>query len=203
MEISQTKRYDRLAKEAQDCVRDLTNIVFRRWASPFVTAEGKIDFMDDLSAVYLDFGFSILDEAITDLRQSSARRPQIAEIRAACIARRTKASAPADGRSERTAAAAERWKDIRAHPEEYIPLEMVVRDGLELARLIREHREKGIPIDKAKEREWLEWRSEKTAQEWREMLRTGKANVPVSEPAFDAKLAAAGRDRDEMLPGMR
>lgn len=163
-------------------VRDLNNTVFRRWQTPAISDAGKFDFMDDLSVVYVDFGPRTLMDAMDDLRQSSKFRPKIADIREACGIVKSKTAGVHPNAHQ--ADLNEYHARLRSHPEEFLPICLIVRDFNELRKLEKQHEEQGLTIDPQERADWLEYRNKKTEAEWAQMCADGRArNLENQSPS--------------------
>jgi hypothetical protein len=125
--MSEKKRkFEQLEQGAQQAVTDIRQAIFYRWPTPAIPPEGKLDWDDDLAVVLIDYGYSILDDAVRWHRQNTEKRPSIPAIRLQCTIISEKEDRRKLSDSEREMI--EYRRRIRTHPEEFVKVSDVIRE---------------------------------------------------------------------------
>lgn len=164
IEMRRGQRLGRLSPENALELESLTDTLFKAWIYPQLDDREKAEYVRGLSRTYLDFGLEAVMQAIDDLQQTEKQRPWISKIREQCEARH---KTPAHHDAEY-----ERWQaDRRAHPENYIPIEMCIRDGNMLAAMKAKRRQEGRPMDAEDVRLAIRQLARTSAAEWAALVK--------------------------------
>ena len=168
-----TSAYTALNPKDQEVVREADAVIFMRWPTPKLSADERTVFAEDLAVLCGEFHGVMMRDAVMYLRQHAQRRPTVAHIRERCDLLREQAK----GKQKDAAvlADAEYRRRIQSHPEEFVPIALIIRDVAEYQVIRRkfESEHPGQTIDLMWRADWWEWRNEKTEQEWAEMRAKG------------------------------
>ena len=188
------RKLEQLGSGEQQTVVDLRQTIFFRWASPATTAEGKLDWDDDLAFLLVEFGYPVLDEAIRWHRMNTDRRPSIPAIKARCAEIREKQGRKLSDseRAFRDHEIAVREHISNPNDDEFLPLELIMRDTLAFIALKAECKVKGYSPAQTEMDAWKRQRDADTRAEWRQMRLEGVKGLRFTNERRGGEMKHAG-----------
>lgn len=111
------------------------------------------------------------EEAISDFLHGAERFPELGRMQDLC--RSASFTAPVDPLSPEMR---EYYRDLKAHPEEYVPIQLIIRDVFKRVAWKRERAVAGNPVSKAERDVVKQKQIDATQKEWREMLKEKNAD---------------------------
>ena len=169
-QASALRTFERLSESDQEDVNWMANSVLSIWPRPELSGDAKLYFIDDVALIFQKFGKALVQESIDHFRQhqETHSRPTVRALRDRCSERRG---------SKKSAISPEMqdyYRDLAQHPEEFIPLALIVRDTLERVKRKRE----GKPFTASE----IHAQTEASWAEWRAMVREGKHKEAQQAP---------------------
>lgn len=177
-----TSAYTALNSKDQEAVREADALVFMKWPTPKLTPDERTIYAEDLAILCKEFHGIALRDSIAWHRQHSKRRPSAAEIRERCEVLRAHVNGKQEDKAVRDMQEYERR--IESHPDEFVPVALIIRDTREYVAERIKHFGSG-PVDPVWRDKWWQWRNAKTEGEWSEMRAQGVKGIGFKQEPRD------------------
>lgn len=177
-----TSAYTALNSKDQEAIREADGLIFMKWPTPKLTADERTIYAEDLAILCKEFHGILLRDSVAWHRQHSKRRPTAAELRERCEVLRAQANGRQEDKGVRDMQEYERR--IETHPEEFVPVALIIRDVQEYVG-VRVNHFGHEPVDPIWRDEWWQWRNAATEAEWADWRAQGVKAVGFKDEPRD------------------